>query len=76
MDTMMDSEAGGVDRAMLVDCLGAGGGPRETLVEKRQNISGEWMSIEKRTAVALPHLPIHRFHSSYEPTRPSTGRIP
>ena len=35
MDVMMDSEAGGVDRAMLVDCLGAGGGPSETLVEKR-----------------------------------------
>ena len=34
MNAMMDSEAGGVDRAMLVDCLGAGGGPRETLVEK------------------------------------------
>ena len=73
MNTMMDSEAGGVDRAMLVDCLGAGGGPRETLVEKRQNISGEWMSIEKRTAAPIP---IHRVHSSYEPTRPSTGRIP
>ena len=69
---MMDSEAGGVDRAMLVDCLGAGGGPRETLVEKRQNISGEWMSVEKRTAaptgpssplIVRTHTPLDRSDS-------------
>jgi hypothetical protein len=69
---MMDSEAGGVDRAMLVDCLGAGGGPRETLVEKRQNISGEWMSVEKRTAaptdpssplIVRAHTPLDRSDS-------------
>ena len=47
---LMDSGASGVDRAMLADHLGAGGGPREHLVEKRQNIRGEWMSVEKRTA--------------------------
>lgn len=72
MDAMMDSEAGGVDRAMLVDCLGAGGGPRETLVEKRQNIRGEWMSVEKCTAsptgpssplIVRAHTPLDRSDS-------------
>ena len=72
MDAMIDPEAGGVDRAMLVDCLGAGGGPREMLVEKRQNISGEWMSVEKRTAaptdpssplIVRAHTPLDRSDS-------------
>ena len=69
---MMDSEAGGVDRAMLVDCLGAGGGPRETLVEKRQNISGEWMSVEKRTAA--PTVPYYRSIESTHRTNPHAPR--
>ena len=69
---MMDSGASGLDCATVVDCLGAGGGPRETLVEKRQNISGEWMSVEKRTAsptgpssplIVRTHTPLDRSDS-------------